>query len=220
MKIKSWMSVVLSAVLIPVLSSCQALKPGFGGTWNTNIARLTLTQDKQLVTGSLEGYGGNWNQKITGSVSGNLLTFGEENPLGLSAIVLDGGGDSFRSADPNISFCGTRGNILPNGCGFSGMWNLKAPNLFPSGSYATLTQNTDRVSGSIFDANGNALMQVDGKLTWGKGWQASWQGYTASMTSDEKAFAIRLDSSAPSEWCALRDGVTTAYVFYFTCTVP
>jgi hypothetical protein len=219
MNFKAVLCLCLVSMFTLLLSACGSSEADFGGTWSTNVARLTLTQQGTQVGGLLEGYGDNWRQDVAGTISGNTLTFEGENPLGLRTINLDPGGDTFRSSDPSLAFCGSRASILPAGCGFSGKWYLNAPGLFPSGSYATLQQDGPSVSGSIFDANGATLMRVAAEVNWGKGWSARWQGYIMNMASDEKAFQIGLESAPANEWCGLREGETSAYVSYFTCAL-
>src|SRR5574338_510947 len=89
----------LTALVMLAASACDLGKPSFDGTWSTNIAKLTLDQKGEQVTGLLEGYGDNWRQEISGTAKGNMLTLTSQNPLNLSTIVLDEGGDTFHTAD-------------------------------------------------------------------------------------------------------------------------
>jgi len=209
-------------LLIPgLLAACGGSGASFAGTWNTNVAKLTLSQEGSNITGLLEGYGDSHRQELTGKVDGDTLTFEGQNPLGLTPIQIDSRGDTFHSSDPSRAFCGSRANILPDGCGFSGKWKLNAPDLFPPGSYAVLRQEVDKVSGSIFDANGAELMRVDAQVVWTEDWAAHWRNFTATMSRDEKAFQITLDGSPPTgPWCGVRDGLTSAPLPSFTCSVP
>ena len=220
MKTRLLLIVVLLAAL---LSACQPSAPTFTGKWTGNVALVTLTQNGDQVTGSVEGYGGQWTFNITGTVSGSTLTFDGDTPLGPLAIVLSADGETFRSADPATSFCGSRKAALPAGCGFSGNWNLKS-NLVPAGSVAKLTQTGSSVTGAIYGPDGAKLTPLDATVGWGKGWRAEgtndWGGFTLSITADEKAFQIMVDNTPPAEWCGLREGETSAYVFYFTCSIP
>jgi hypothetical protein len=125
-------------------------------------------------------------------------------------------GQSFRSNDPTLSFCGSRSATLPMGCGFSGKWMLKYV-MAHDGAYADLIQTGDQVTGMIYSSDGQPMTSLTGAVSWGKGWRAEahtdWGKMTLRLTSDEKAFEI--DSGA--EFCGLRDTVVSAYVFYFDC---
>lgn len=214
---------LILTLLVTILSACGPKETGFTGTWTANVGIVTLTQTGDEVTGSVEGYGGQWNFTVAGVVSGTILTFTGETPLGPIAIVLSADGKIFKSADPAISFCGTRGSVLPSGCGFSGNWKLKS-NLVPVGSVAKLTQTGANVTGSILGPNGDAVIPLNATVSWGKGWQAVGKNdlgeFVLSMTADEKAFELAWGGPPGGEWCGLREGETSAYVMYFTCTVP
>ena len=220
MKTRFLLIVVLLAAF---LSACQPSAPTFTGKWTGNVALVTLTQNGDQVTGSVEGYGGQWTFNVTGTVSGSTLTFDGDTPLGPLAIVLSADGQTFQSADPATSFCGSRDMILPDGCGFSGNWKLKA-SFVPAGVYAQLQQKGDKVTGSAFSPDGAKISSMDSTVNWGKGWQAvgvnAWGNFTLSMTSNEKAFQILENRILSSENCGLREGETSAYVFYFTCSIP
>jgi len=220
MKTRLLLIVVLLAAF---LSACGPAKIDFTGTWTGNVATVILTQTGNQVTGSVEGYGGHWTFPVTGTVSGSILTFEGETPLGALAIVLSSNGKTFKSADPAMAFCGTRDSVLPAGCGFSGNWNLKS-DLVPAGSVAKLTQTGANVTGSVVGPDGATLTPLNATVSWGKGWQGvgtnAWGDFVLSMTTDEKAFQIAAGSDFGKEWCGLREGETSAYVMYFTCAIP
>lgn len=214
---------IMGAVLmfIPGLAGCGSSGANIEGTWNTNVAKLTLSRKGSEVTALLEGYGGDQRQELKGRVEGDTVTFDGQTPLGLTRIQIDPGGDTFHSGNPSLAFCGSRGNFLPGGCGFSGKWKLNAPDLFPDGSYAVLRQEADKVSGTIFDGNDAELMPVDAQVVWADNWSAHWRNFTATMSPDEKAFEITLDGKpASGQWCGLRDGLESAALPSFTCSVP
>lgn len=219
MKIKILLVTILLAALLP---AC-APQAGFTGTWTANVGIVTLKQNGDEVTGSVEGYGGQWNFPVSGVISGTILTFTGETPLGSLAIVLSADSKTFKSADPATAFCGTRDSILPAGCGFSGNWNLKS-DLVPAGSVAKLTQAGAKVTGSVVGPDGATLTPLNATVSWGKGWQAVGANdlgeFVLSMTADEKAFELAWAAPPGGEWCGLREGETSAYVMYFTCTIP
>ena len=214
---------LIAVLFVTLLSACGPAQTGFNGQWTTNVAILTLTQNGNQVTGTAKGYGGYWDVSLTGVVSGATLTFNGDTPLGPLAIVLSADGQTFKSADPSISFCGSRDSILPAGCGFSGKWNLKM-DLVPAGAYAQLQQKGGNVTGAVYGPDNKKLVPLNAAVNWGKGWQAvgknDWGDFTLSMGSDEKGFQISNGNLPSSQWCGLREGETSAYLFYFTCTVP
>jgi hypothetical protein len=219
--------IILIVILIASLLSACTPKDRVSGKWTTNLGALTLVRNNDTVSGNLKGYGGTWDIQFEGFMSGDTLTITSQFPLGSTAIVFAGDGKIFKSADPKIGFCGARGTVLPDGCGFSGKWNLNL-SLVPSGSYAQLQQEGDQVAGDVLGPDGAKLASLNSTVTWGKGWQANgsnaWGDFSLMMTSDEMAFQIYApDSSGSKEspnWCALRDGQSTAYTFYFDCTIP
>lgn len=214
---------LIVVLFVSLLSACQPQPTGFTGTWVTNIALVNLTQEGDTVTGSVEGYGGFWNFTVSGTVSGSILTFEGETPLGPLAIVLAQDSQSFHSADPATAFCGSREAELPEGCGFSGTWNLKS-DLVPAGSFAKLTQTGSSVIGAVYGPDKKELTSLNAAVEWGKGWQGvgvnDWGEFVLSMTSDEKAFQISAGDQFSNQWCGLREGEDSAYVMFFTCTVP
>jgi hypothetical protein len=220
MKIRFLLIVILLAAL---LSACQPATPTFTGQWTGNVAIITLTQTGDQVTGSVEGYGGQWTFTVAGTVSGTILTFADDTPLGPLAIVLSADGQTFRGADPATSFCGSRQAALPAGCGFSGNWRIKS-DLVPAGSVAKLKQTGASITGAVFGPDGAQLVPLNATVSWGKGWQGvgtnDWGDFVLSMTADEKAFQLAAGGQFSNEWCGLREGETSAYVMYFTCAIP
>jgi hypothetical protein len=220
MKTRFLFVIVLFAIL---LSACQPKETGFTGKWTGNVAIVTLAQNGDQVTGSVEGYGGQWTFDVAGTVSGSFLTFAGDTPLGPLAIVLSEDGKTFQSMDPTLAFCGTRDAVLPDGCGFSGKWNLKT-DLVPAGGYAKLTQTGASVTGAVYGSNNAELVPLNATVSWGKGWQAEgtndWGNFILNLTADERAFELSAGDQFGQEWCGLREGETSAYVFFFDCTIP
>jgi len=225
MKTRIFLIVIL---LTALLAACTPAVPDFTGTWTGNVAVLTLTQTGNKVSGSIEGYGGQWTFPVSGTVSGTILTFAGEGPLGKLAIVISKNGKTFHSSDSALAFCGTRAQKLPAGCGFSDTWNLKA-DFLPAGSTAKLTQSGSDVSGAAYGPDGKQLAFLTSVVYWGKGWFASgtndWGDFTLQMTADEKAFDLVVPGQPAQdknnrEWCGLREGESTAYVLAFDCMIP
>ena len=219
---------MIIVVFVGLLSACQPKEVNFAGTWTTNIAVVDLQQAGNKVTGSVKGYGGFWNFDLSGTVSGSTLTFEGETPLGPLAIILAKDGRTFRGADPATAFCGSHDVALPAGCGFSGTWKLKT-DLVPTGSLAKLTQTGASVKGAVYDPNGVVLVPLDSQVNWGKGWSAEgvneWGNFTLIMTANDKAFLLITEVTVPpvkesKEWCGLRETESSAYVLFFTCTIP
>jgi hypothetical protein len=220
MKTRILLIAVLCAAL---LSACGPKETGFTGTWTGNVAIVTLKQDGENVTGTIEGYGGTWNVAVSGKIIGATLTFDGDTPLGPLAIVLADDGQSFKSADPATAFCASRATTLPEGCGFSGTWKMKS-DLVSAGSVAKLTQTISSVTGSVFGPDGTKLTPLNATVNWGKGTQAvganTWGDFVLSITADEKAFQLAAGGQFGKEWCGLREGEISAYVLYFTCEIP
>ena len=216
--------ILLVALLIALLSACQPAAPNFSGRWTTNAGTLTLTQTGNEVSGSFEGYGGNFVFTLGGDVSGTILSFDavSKDLPALPDIVLSEDGQTFHSADSAQGFCGSRNEVLPDGCGFSGTWKLKA-DFIPEGSLAKLTQSGATVSGGAYGPDGVTLAAFDGVMDWGKGLHLTgtneWGEYSLGMMSDGRSFFLMVDLSN-QEWCGLRDGETSAYVLFFDCAIP
>lgn len=225
MKTRFLLAIVL---LTSMFAACKPAAPDFTGRWTGNVAIITLTQVGDKVTGSVEGYGGQWNFAVAGTVSGTILTFSSDTPLGALAIVISEDGKTFHSADPAQAFCGTRNDTLQDGCGFSGEWKLKA-DFLPEGVTARLIQTSADVSGAAYGTDGGQIALLISVVTWGKGWSASgtneWGDFIFSMTGDENAFDLVVPAQPAKdknnrEWCGLRDGETLIYVFAFDCAIP
>lgn len=221
--------VLLVALLLALLPACQPAAPNFSGRWTTNVGILTLAQSGERVTGSFEGYGGNFVFVLGGDVSGTILSFDavSKNLPALPDIVISEDGKTFHSADSAQGFCGSRDETLPDGCGFSGTWNLEAEFL-PVGSTARLTQTGAVVTGSAYGPDDAVLAGFDSIAEWGKGFHLAgtneWGDYFLSMTTDGQAFYLDVNQPASDknnrEWCGLREGAGPTYVLFFDCVIP
>ncbi len=141
----------------------------FSGTWQTNIATLTLFQTGNTVSGSVAGYGGTWNKFIDGRVDGHVFQFSMSTILGSVSLVLSDDGRSFASGDRSLAWCGVRSGALPKGCGFSDIWLLSGSAVAP-GSYAEVIQTGEQVVGTIYSATNQSIESINGTIYWGKGY--------------------------------------------------
>lgn len=184
----------------------------FDGIWSTNIATLNLTQDGDRVTGSVQGYGGNWNTYVNGVVRNNVLEFDKSSIFGAISFVMSSDGSSFKSNDEGLSWCGVRTGSLPRGCGFSGKWYLKDnSSAIPSGSYAELIQSGINVTGTIYSGDGSAIDSITGTVYWGKGYGLYGKGghaidaFTWWVDYQGATFNGFSDTNTDMKWCGWRD---------------
>jgi hypothetical protein len=208
---------------VPTLDATANSWEDFEGSWYTNVAVLTLQQNGSKAMGSIKGYGDQWNEAVGGNVNGSILSFDKTSFFGDLEIELSTDGNSFKSANPELSFCGVRKGSLPTGCGFSGKWYLKT-DIFPQGSYMVLLQTGYKVNGKVYTNLNKVWESVSGEVEWGKGWRLKGKGtnhvgdFTLEMTANEKAF--NLDTGGDSfnkEWCGLRENESQVWASYFWC---
>ncbi|OJV92605.1 MAG: hypothetical protein BGO39_32545 [Chloroflexi bacterium 54-19] len=170
---------------------------GWSGTWGTNFSTLTLTQDADKVSGSYRDYNASLDVPVNANVNGiygRPFLDGTYGPLASNTLHLEmyGNGSSFGgSYRTAYQWCGVRsGSALPEGCGWSGKWNVnfqgltKTIHLTQTGGSVTGTQDgssgttifgtlSDRyyLKGSYFNlvfqwymvSSGNTQQQFDGK---------------------------------------------------------
>lgn len=195
----------------------------FAGTWTTNIGTVNLQQRGNEVAGSIEGYGGFWNEPFMGTVNESGEAVFNTQWFGDFTLVLDG--DTFKSKGGDLSFCGVRADQskeLPAGCGFSGKWLVPFRSVFPEGSYMVLKQVGADVTGDLYDVNGKSYDSFAGKVEWGKGWRmigtsAQRGEVTFGINAAETGFEIVYGNSNNEQLCAVREGESGAYISYFTC---
>jgi hypothetical protein len=186
--------IVLSVVAIVLI--VQGTSPAdFSGTWDTNIAFLRVDQRDAEVFVTVQGYGGGWDFFVKGTVKGRVVYFNGDGVLELNSIEISEDGNSFKSTDPNIGFCGVRSGALPVGCGFSGTWILSGGSSLdlPEGSHAVLIQNGSKVRGPIYDQFDVVIDNITGDVDWGKGWHMTGRGkylpeFFWNITTDEQEF--------------------------------
>ncbi|MCB0189212.1 MAG: SH3 domain-containing protein, partial [Caldilineaceae bacterium] len=134
----------------------------FSGEWQTNFAYLSLNQQGNQVVGSYTRYSRTQPTTLSGSVNNGVLT--GVNETGTSfRLVLSADGQNFTGTwtgrdGRQYPWCGTRGNALPPGCGFSGYWQTN----HRTGGWVELTQSGDWITGRYF--NGSAEGNITGQF--------------------------------------------------------
>lgn len=207
------------------LTGCGPLTPAssFAGTWTTNLGTINFMQNGNELTGTIEGYGGFWNETFTGSINENGKAVFDTEVLGSFTLALNSE-NTFRSTSTDLSFCGIRGvdMELPAGCGFSGKWIVPSKSVFLPGSYMILTQVGENVTGTIYDENDNDYETFTGVMEWGKGWRANGEysergEISLWMNAAETGFQFMSEKGNIQELCAVREGVDSAYLSSFYC---
>jgi len=215
---------LLIAVLSSITFGCGSVKKSFAGTWTANIGTVNFVQNGSEITGSIQGYGGFWNETLKGTINENDEAVFNTDWLGDFTLVLTD--DIFKSKSGEISFCGIRSDKsqeLPAGCGFSGKWIVPSKSVFLDGSYMVLKQVGENVTGELYDGNNKSYDSFTGKVDWGKGWRvngASKQRGELSLwiNASETGFEFIYGNSPNSQQlCAFRDGQASAYIGSFTC---
>lgn len=223
MKSRSW-TIFILFVLSGLLLGCVPPTSNVAAdTWTANLGKVNFMQQGTKITGAIEGYGGQWNEKFEGTITDNQAVFKTEW-FGDFTLVFDG--DTFKSASPELAFCGIRSggdNALPAGCGFSGKWTIPDKPGFPEGSYIELKQVKENVTGTFYSGDGKVYDTVSGTVEWGKGWRMNGTTekhgkITLDINSAETGFIIVTDDfSHDDQLCAIRAGQTEAYLMWFHC---
>ena len=215
----------LSLILNLWLVSCgPAILPAqnYAGTWTTNLGTINFVQDGYNLKGSMEGYGGFWSEVFNGAINEQGIADFETEVLGNFSLKLDG--DTFKSTSSDLSFCGIRGENmeLPTGCGFSGKW-IATSKFLKNEGYLVLTQIGPSVTGDLYNALGDKYSTFEGTVEWGKGWRANGiatqrGNLSLQVNAAETGFELNYDESGnPNQLCAIREGLESAYLSYFTC---
>ena len=219
-----WAGTIILVAAI-TLTGCGPLTPAssFAGTWTTNLGTINIVQNGNELTGTIEGYGGFWNETFTGSINENSEAVFDTEVLGSFTLALNSE-NTFRSTSTDLSFCGIRGvdMELPAGCGFSGKWIVPSKSVFLPGSYMILTQVGENVTGTIYDENDNDYETFTGVMEWGKGWRANGEysergEISLWMNAAETGFQFMSEKGNIQELCAVREGVDSAYLSSFYC---
>ncbi len=211
-------------VLISLLAGCTPRGNTIAGTWIANIGTINFVQKGNKITGTIEGYGGQWNNKtFEGTLTDNQAAFKTE---WFDDFTLVFEGNTFKSASPDLGFCGilsNKTNELPAGCGFSGKWTIPDKPGFPSGSYVELKQVKENVTGTFYSGDGKVYDTVSGAVEWGKGWRMNGTTgkhgkITLDINSAETGFMIVTDDFPyDAQLCAVREGQTNAYLGWYYC---
>lgn len=168
--------------LIPVVSADDSIEPAestattppsavaatpainFEGEWATNFAQLTITQEGSVYTGIYRQYGDSTTKEFVGEVTDRTLKAALSSGTTVE-LTMNEEDNSFqgwwRSADGSSGgdWCGVRsGQPLPNGCGFSGVWQTNQTD----NSWLQLEQLGTAVTGSYF--NGETEGTIQGRL--------------------------------------------------------
>ena len=222
MKNMSWEIIVLF-VLGTLLSGCAKPSNIAAGTWIANVGKLNFVQKDTKITGTIEGYGGQWNKAFEGTITDNKAVFNTEW-FGDFTLVFEG--NAFKSTSPDSAFCGIRSggkNELPAGCGFSSKWTIPDKPGFPGGSYIELKQVEENVTGTFYNGAGEVYDTVSGTVYWGKGWRMNGTTekhgkITLDINSAETGFMIVTDDFPPdAQLCAVREGQTNVYLMWYYC---
>lgn len=215
--------VLILFVLCSLLFGCTPTDNAAAETWIANIGKVNFMQEGDKITGSIEGYGGVWNETFEGTITDNQAVFNTEW-FGDFTLIFDG--DTFKSESPELAFCGIRSdgkNELPTGCGYSGKWIIPANPDLPEGGYMELKQAAENVTGTFYHENGDIYDTVSGTVYWGKGWMM--EGTTKDhgkiildINSAETGFMITTDEfSYDDQVCAVREGLTNVYLGFYSC---
>ncbi len=209
--------------LISWLVGCTPANNTVAGSWISNVGKINFVQKGTKVTGAIEGYGGQWKETFEGTLTDKKAAFNTKW-FGDFTLVFDS--NTFKSASPDLSFCGIRSNQkneLPAGCGYSGKWTIPDKAGFPKGSYVELKQVEEKVTGTFYSGDGKVYDTVSGTVYWGKGWMMD--GITQKhgkvildINSAETGFMIITDDFAfDKQLCAVREGLTNVYLGTYYC---
>ncbi len=225
MKLKFLFGCLIFALGISLISCGPATlpPPDFAGTWTSNLGMVNFTQNGNEVSGSIEGYGGFWNETFNGTINEKGEAVFNTEILGSFTLSIEG--ETFKSTSEGLSLCGIRGENmeLPAGCGFSGKWIVPSKSVFLPGSYMVLTQVGGNVTGTLYNSEDKAYDSFTGEMDWGKGWRANGESAERGelslwMNSAETGFEFMYGSSGNiQQLCAVREGVESAYLGSFDC---
>jgi hypothetical protein len=199
------------------------------GTWDYSFGTMTLSQRSARVEGSYQWYGGVDTGQIQGIVLPDLRQF---QGLWLSNRDANSQGDlrwylaadwaSFTGTTESSKtgqWCGVRsGQPLPDGCGLSGVWQLRFGSPPDVTGQATLTQTGQQVRGSYVDSHGHSG-EIDGVMTVESLTEAKVKGTWRNDQGEQDTFEWRLDLTTGrtfqgrrdpgnSEWCGWRQGTS------------
>lgn len=201
-----------------------AVPVNFDGTWITNFATMDLRQEGATVTGQYSGFvDGATPQSIEGVITDRTLdgAFDGSNPIRFQ-MANDGRSFTGHWADPQgdlHEWCGSIDPPLPDGCGYSGEWQVKnfPPPADLEGDTILMTQDGDTVKmrfdsashGEVdfdLDFDGSTLAQARGTASFPSGPEIVFE-FLVTAEHDWNALGGTWRSGGQSgEWCAFREG--------------
>ncbi|MEM7343664.1 MAG: SH3 domain-containing protein [Chloroflexota bacterium] len=211
-------------------SQAASVDADLTGTWNFSFGQMTLIQDGARVEGTYEWFDGTDKGRIEGVVLTSLNQFrgvwisyynlGHQKLIRWT-VAPDWQSLTGKNVDGALGpqWCGVRaGQPLPEGCGFSGSWQLRFGN--PSGATGemTLTQIGSAVEGSYTDSTGQSGA-VNGAVTLQTNTEMIVKGTWVNNQGISDLFDWRLDlttndtfqgrrTPGNSEWCGWRKGLS------------
>lgn len=185
---------------------------GFSGSWSTNFASMSLTQNAGSVTGSYTQYSSGGSIAINGTIDGGggvptLNGYWGSSPSNTLNFYLNSAGNGFDGKwGTNHQWCGVRSGNLPDGCGWSGDWVLSG-----AGTSAHLTQNGNSVSGSYVNGSNGTVSGTIGGGAWtlngtwhiGVG-SGSFRWVQVNQGTTPQQFRGHYGTNTP--WCGYRSG--------------
>jgi hypothetical protein len=200
----------------------------FAGTWFTNFSRVELEEQNGRVTGRYFPYlSDGSSHPLAGTVEGNNVSGTFQGDTYQFAFLRLNDKDLFEGywIDQNgrsHEWCGTRATgVLPEGCGYSGVWYVKGlpPSLELSQETVYITQTADtailRLESARYGTvdvvatfDGTTLARATGAITiarvainWLVTEEARWDAFRGEWESTPRA------AGDPHTWCAWREGV-------------
>jgi hypothetical protein len=206
-----------------------ATNASLNGRWDFSFGAMSLTQRDSRVEGVYQWYGGADTGQIEGIVVGEPGQFqgiwiSDRNPNSQSLLRwrLAANGSSISGASEGGStteqWCGVpSGQPLPDGCGFSGTWQLRFGNPPGVSGQATLAQNGQTVTGTYVDNRGHRGEIVAGVIIVESITEMKLTGVWRNDQGEQDTFEWRLDlttgrtfqgrrNPGNSEWCGWREG--------------
>lgn len=198
------------------------------GDWDFNFGRMSLRQNSISVSGEFSWYGDINKGRITGSFVYNTNQFkglwisqinpNEQGFVDWRLINERIFGGSFEDNSLEGQWCGVRvGDPLPDGCGFSGTWNLHFGSPGNVAGRASLAQIGNRVTGSYTAEDGRMGEIVESTVIVYSSTEATLQGTWRNADGATGPFEWRLNQLSNksfegrrtddmSEWCGWREG--------------
>ncbi|MCB0163933.1 MAG: PD40 domain-containing protein [Anaerolineae bacterium] len=199
------------------------------GDWDFSFGTMTLDQRSANVDGTYSWYGGLDTGAIDGVVIEDLSQFqglwisdrgSESQQLMRWKVAPDYNSFSGTTAGGMTAqqWCGVRsGQPLPDGCGFSGTWQLHFASPREMTGQATLVQTGQTVQGTFVDSEGHTG-EINGIVTVDSTTEVKLTGTWRDDRGQEDTFDWRLDLTTGrsfegrrdpgnSEWCGWREGV-------------